>query len=102
MLKKRNKIYLLQKNINITRLSRKLNHVKIKSFKIVRSIKSISFKLNLFKEMKKKHLVFYISLLKLALLEILVLCQVSNNYLINQKEHYKVQKLLQYKEIQDQ
>ena len=83
ILKKKDKIYLLQKNINITRSSRKLNYIKIKSFKIVKSIKRVSFKLDLSKKMKKKHLIFYVSLLKLVLLEILVQCQVSDNYFIN-------------------
>ena len=101
MLKKKNKIYPLQKNIDTTRSSKKLNHVKIKSFKIIKSIKRVSFKLNLSERIKKKYLVFHILLLKSASLEISVLYQVLNNYLINQKECYKVQKLFQYKEIQD-
>ena len=49
MLKKRDKVYLLQKNIEITRLSSKLNYIKIKSFKIIRNIREVSFKLKLFK-----------------------------------------------------
>ena len=51
MLKKKNKVYLLQKNIETTRLSSKLNHVKIRSFKIIRNIKKVSFKLKLSKDM---------------------------------------------------
>ena len=51
ILKKRDKVYLLQKNIEITRLSSKLNHVKIKSFKIIRNIREVSFKLKLSKRM---------------------------------------------------
>ena len=47
MLKKKNKVYLLQKNIEITRSSSKLNYVKIRSFKIIRSIKRVSFELKL-------------------------------------------------------
>ena len=47
MLKKRNKVYLLQKNIKTTRLSNKLNHIRIRSFKIIRNIKKISYKLKL-------------------------------------------------------
>ena len=50
MLKERNKVYLLQKNIEITRSSDRLNHVKIRSFKIIRSIREVSFKLKLLKE----------------------------------------------------
>ena len=36
--------------------------------------------------MKRKYLVFYISLLELVLREVLVLKQISDNYLIKQKE----------------
>ena len=82
ILKERNKVYLLSRNTKITRLSKKWNHNKIKSFKIFRNIKRVSFKLDLFKEIKKKYLICYISLLKLALLEELLLWQVLNNYLI--------------------
>ena len=82
MLKKRNKVYLLQKNIKMTRLSNKLNHVKIRSFKIVRNIKKISFKLKLSERMQQKHSVFHIFLLKSALAEVLILTQILDNYLI--------------------
>ena len=47
MLKKRNRVYLLQKNIKITKLSNKLNHVKIRSFSIIKNIKRTSYKLKL-------------------------------------------------------
>ena len=50
-LKKRNKVYLLQKNIKMTRSSNKLNHVKIRPFKIIRNIKETSLKLKLLKSM---------------------------------------------------
>ena len=46
-LKKGDKVYLLQKNIETTRPSNKLNHVKIRPFKIIRNIKRTSFKLKL-------------------------------------------------------
>ena len=52
MLKKRDKIYLLQKNIEITKLSNKLDHVKIRPFKIIRNIRETSFKLKLLKSMQ--------------------------------------------------
>ena len=51
ILKKRNKVYLLWKNIETIRSSSKLNHVKIRSFKIIRNIKEVSFKLKLSKDM---------------------------------------------------
>ena len=86
MLKERDKVYLLQKNIEITRLSSKLNHVKIRSFKIIRNIKEVSFKLELSEEMQQKYLVFHVLLLELILDNMLVLEQVSNNYFIEQEE----------------
>ena len=52
ILKKKNKVYLLQKNIEITRLNSKLNYIKIRSFKIIRNIKRVSFKLKLSKDMQ--------------------------------------------------
>ena len=52
MLKKRNKVYLLEKNIKTLRSSNKLDHVKIRPFKIVRDIKKISFKLELSERMQ--------------------------------------------------
>ena len=52
MLKKRDKVYLLQKNIETTRSSSKLNHIKIRSFKIIRNIRKVSFKLKLFKRIQ--------------------------------------------------
>ena len=73
MLKERDKVYLLQKNIKTTRSSKKLNYVKIKSLKIIRNIKNISFKLNLLEEMKQKHLVFHVLLLKSVFIKVSVL-----------------------------
>ena len=73
MLKKRDKIYLLWKNINIIRLSSKLNYIKIRSFKIIRNIKEVSFKLKLSKNMQQKHFIFHILLLKLVLDNVSVL-----------------------------
>ena len=82
MLKKRDKVYLLRKNIKTTRSSKKLNYIKIESFRIIRNIKNISFKLDLLEEIKRKHSVFYISLLESALKKVPVLRQVLDNYLI--------------------
>ena len=86
MLKKKNRVYLLWKNIETTRSSSKLDHIKIKSFRIVRSIKEISFELKLSEEMSRKHSVFHIFLLKSASAEVLKLMKVSDNYLMKQEE----------------
>ena len=98
-LEERNKIYLLWKNIETTRLSNKLNHVKIRPFKIIRNIKRISFELKLSEGMQWKHSVFHLSLLKSALAEISILAQVLNNYLMKQEEWYEVEWILRHKDI---
>ena len=102
ILKKRDKVYLLQKNIKTTRSSEKLNYIKIKPFRIIRNIKNISFKLDLSEEIKRKYLVFHVLLLEPVSEKVLMLKQVSDNYLIEQEEWYKVKKILEHKEIQDQ
>ena len=99
MLKERNKVYLLQKNIKMTRSSNKLNHVKIRPFKIVRNIKETNFKLKLSERMQQKHSVFHIFLLKSAPAEVLILTQVSDNYLMKQEEQYKIEWILKHKDI---
>ena len=98
-LKKRNKVYLLQKNIKTTRLSNKLNHVKIRPFKIIKNIKRTSYELGLHKGMQWKHSVFHVSLLEPASKEVLILTQVSDNYLMKQEERYEVKWILQHKDI---
>ena len=60
------KISVLRKNMKITKENNKLDHVKIEFFKILKNIKGISYKLKLSTNMKKKHSVFHISLLKSA------------------------------------
>ena len=52
MLKEEDKVYLLQKNIKMTKSSNKLNHVKIEPFKVIRDIKRTSFELELLKGMQ--------------------------------------------------
>jgi hypothetical protein len=44
-LREGNQIYLLRRNVKITRLSDKLNYKKLSPFKIVRNIKNVSFEL---------------------------------------------------------
>src|ERR1700733_14207066 len=65
LLQKKNKIYLLRQNIKTTRPSDKLNHKKLKLFKILRNIKNTTYELHLLL-MMKIHSVFHISLLKSA------------------------------------
>ena len=99
MLKKRDKVYLLQKNIETTRPSNKLDHVKIRPFKIIRDIKGVSFELELPEGMQQKHPVFHILLLEPASSSVPVLGQVPDNYLMEQEDWYEVEKILEHKDI---
>jgi hypothetical protein len=71
MLKKGDKVYLLRKNIKTLRLSNKLDNKKIGPYEIDEVIRLINFRLWLLKHMKI-YLVFHITLLKLALYNILL------------------------------
>ena len=52
--------------------------------------------------MQQKHSIFYVSLLKPASDEVLILEQVSDNYLMKQEDQYKVEKILKHKNINKQ
>jgi hypothetical protein len=58
-------VYLLRRNVKITRLSDKLDSKKIGPFKIKRNIRDINFELK-FPPIIKIYSIFYISLLKSA------------------------------------
>jgi len=47
-LKKRDKIYLFTKNLRTKKLSKKLNYIKIGSFLVKKTKKSVNYKLDLF------------------------------------------------------
>ena len=63
--KERNLVYLLRRNIKMTRPSDKLNHKKFGPFKVKRNIRNISYKLYLLFTIRI-YSVFHISLLELA------------------------------------
>ena len=96
-LKKRNKVYVLRKNIATSRSSKKLNQIKIESFEIVKNIRNINYELKLLDQMKI-HLVFHKSLLEFASTKVLILTKLSNDYIMNQKNRYQVQKILKKSE----
>ena len=98
-LKKSDIVYLLHTNIEMTRPSNKLNHVKIRPFKIIRNIKDTNFKLKLSEGMWQKHSVFYIFLLESAPAEVSVLTQILDNCLMKQEEQYEIKQILQHKDI---
>jgi hypothetical protein len=95
MLKKRDKIYLIQRNIQTKQPSTKLDHKKLGPFKIKRIIGLVNYKLVLPKTMNI-YLVFYIFLLELVLLGVL-LVPVTEIELINPNIKYKIEEILDYK-----
>jgi hypothetical protein len=76
ILKKRNRVYLLQKNIKTKRLSSKLDFKKIELFEILRKIGFINYKLQLLEE-SKLHLVFYVFLLELVRGDVLIVTSID-------------------------
>ncbi len=90
-LKKRNKMYLLTKNLKIRKKSKKLNHVKIESFFIKKVKRSVNYELDLLKN-AKVFLVFHISLLKSADLSTSI--QKTFHYKSQEKNRFEVKEIL--------
>ncbi len=64
-LKKGDKVYLLIKNLKGIRLSRKLDHIKVGPFLVIRNKGPVNYKLQLLPD-AKIYLVFYVSILELV------------------------------------
>jgi hypothetical protein len=95
MLKEKNKIYLIQRNIQTKQPSTKLDHKILRLFKIKKIIRLVNYELILPKTMNI-YLVFYISLLELVLLEVL-LVPVTEIKLVNPNTKYEIKEILNYK-----
>jgi hypothetical protein len=89
---------LIQRNIQTKQLNTKLDHKKLGLFKIKRIIRLVNYELVLPKTINI-HPVFYISLLELVLLE--VLAPVMEIELINPNTEYKVEEILDYKQVRN-
>ena len=63
--KEKNRVFLLYKNIKTKKLSRKLNYIKIKLFKIFKVVSLVNYRLKLPKIIRI-YPVFHVLLLKLA------------------------------------
>ncbi len=98
--KKRNKVYLLRRNIKMKRSSNKLNHMKLESFEILEEKRLINYKLNLSASMKI-HLVFYIFLLKSADLNTSIQTKSSEIDSESQNIEYEVENILDQQNIKD-
>jgi len=100
-LKKKNKAYLLRRNIKTKRSSNKLNHMKLESFEILEEKKSINYELNLSTSMKI-YLIFDIFLLKSADSNTSIQTESSDIDSKNQNIEYEVDNILNQQNIKDQ
>jgi hypothetical protein len=95
MFKKRNKIYLIRRNIQTKRPSTKLDHKKLGLFKIKRIVGLVNYELVLPKTINI-YLVFYISLLEPVLPGVLP-ALVTEIEPVNPNAGYKIKEILDYK-----
>jgi hypothetical protein len=99
MLKERDKIYLIQRNIQTKQLNTKLDHKKLGLFKIKRIIRLVNYKLVLPKTINI-HPVFYISFLELVLSGVL-LVPVTEIEPVNPNIEYEIEEILDYKQVKN-
>ncbi len=99
--KRRNKVYLLRRNIKMKKSSNKLNHMKLELFKILEEKKLINYKLNLSASMKI-HSVFHIFLLKSADSNTSIQTESSEIDSESQNVKYEVENILNQQNIKDQ
>jgi hypothetical protein len=90
---------LIQRNIQTKQLNIKLDHKKLGLFKIKRIIGLVNYELVLPKTMNI-YLVFYISLLELVLPGVLLVL-VTEIEPINPNIKYKIEEILDYKQIKN-
>jgi hypothetical protein len=95
ILKKRDKIYLIQRNIQTKQPNTKLDHKKLGLFKIKRVIGPVNYKLVLPRTINI-YPVFYISLLELILLGVLP-APVTEIELVNPNIEYEIEEILDHK-----
>jgi hypothetical protein len=99
ILKEKNKIYLIQQNIQTKQLNIKLDHKKLGLFKIKRIIGLVNYKLVLPKTINI-YPVFYISFLEPVLLGVLLVL-VTEIELINPNTEYKIEEILDHKQVRN-
>jgi hypothetical protein len=90
---------LIQRNVQIKQLSTKLDHKKLRLFKIKRIIRLVNYKLVLPKTINI-YPVFYISFLELILLGVLPV-PVIEIELVNPNIEYKIEEILDHKQIRN-
>jgi hypothetical protein len=99
ILKKKDKIYLIQRNIQTKQPSIKLDYKKLGLFKIKRVTGLVNYKLVLPKTINI-YPVFHISLLELILPEILP-APVTEIKPVNPNTEYKIEEILDYKQVRN-
>ena len=99
-LKMRKKAFLLKKNIKTNKENDKLNYVKIELFEIIKNIKNTNYEFKLSNNMKLKHSVFQVSLLKSTNSDTSKNI-ISNEYVESQKK-YEIEEILNTQLINDQ
>jgi hypothetical protein len=99
ILKKRDKVYLIQRNIQTKQPNTKLDHKKLGLFKIKKIIGLVNYELVLPKTINI-YLVFYILLLEPALLGV-PLAPVIEIELVNLNIEYEVKEILDHKQIRN-
>jgi hypothetical protein len=99
MLKERDKVYLVRRNIQTKQLSTKLDYKKLGLFKIKRIIRPINYELILPKTINI-YPVFHISLFKPVLLGVL-LAPVTEIELVNPNVEYKIKEILNHKQVRN-
>jgi hypothetical protein len=90
---------LIRRNIQIKQLNTKLDHKKLRLFKIKRITGLVNYKLVLPKTINI-YPVFHISLLELVLLGVL-LAPVTEIELVNPNAEYKIEEILDYKRVRN-
>ena len=93
--KKEKKVFLLRRNIKTKRSSEKLNHRKLRSFKISKVIENVNYKLQLLNTMKI-HSVFHVSLLEKINQNVIAERTETQN-----EEEYEIEKILERASIED-
>ena len=84
-------MYLLTANLKNKRSSKKLDHIKIKSFFIEKVRELVNYKLQ-FSSNIKIHSVFHVSFLKLV--DLTMSIQITFHYESEKKNEFKIEKIL--------
>ena len=99
--KKGNKVWLLYKNFKNQQLSKKLNHIKLKLFRISAKISNLIYKLDLSVKMKI-YLVQHIAILKPAHRSVEPPVYKMETYRGQEEDKWDIQKVVNYKEVNNQ